>query len=180
MNTTAMSVNAGVVMELTGRRIDKVNRELQLPHIGHTWPMRLVMSVLDVWFVRRIGQLTSQLMDDAIWFKGVDKELWDANEDVRGSSQRLLQSLQRTQETLMVARKKALDLAQHEFASPALQQATSGAVAACVDLFDSIESFRWTLMELEANHSPRSEGYFASTPDALDDLFAKIDLEDVN
>ncbi|MBK7000516.1 MAG: hypothetical protein IPH35_11295 [Rhodoferax sp.] len=178
MVATAMSFSAGVVMELTDQRIDKVNKEIKVPNIGNLWPVRWVVVIFDWWFIPRMEQLTRGVTDDAIWFKGVAKELWDANEDVRQSAPLLLSKLQRSQEQILKTRKESLDLMQEELASPAFKQAVTHMLEASVDLFDSIEAFRWTLMELEANHSPRSEGWVATTPEGVEELFRRIQQEE--
>jgi hypothetical protein len=174
MNAAAMSFNSGAVMELTGQRIEKVNKEL---HASHLKPLRWAIALFDLWFVPRIDRMAMRLMDDAIWFKGVDKEVWQANDDVRESTPTLLPKLLSTQEQLLTVRKELLELSQHKLTSPGARRSLSNMLAANADLFDSIESFRWTLMELEANHSPRSEGWVATTPEGVAELFRRIQQE---
>lgn len=174
MNTAAMSYNASAVMALTGQRIEKVNKELQASHLR---PVRWAVALFDLWFVPRIDGMTMRFTDDAIWFKGVDKEVWEANDDVRESAPTLIAKLLSTQERLLIGRKELLDLAKEEYISPAVKRSLTSMLAANADLFDAIESFRWTLMDLEANHSPRSEGWVATTPEGVEELFRRIQQE---
>ena len=42
------------------------------------------------------------------------------------------------------------------------------------ELFESIEDFKWTIKELEANYGTRVRKLHADTPEALDELFQVI------
>lgn len=178
MNCAAFAASGGsTVMDLTGRRIEKVEKKLQ-PSSFAKWVSNVVVSVFENWAVRRLESSAVKWTDDAIWFKGVAAEAWDENLDVRGDVEGLTARLEKLKNLLRLARAELVELQQHVGGNHAIKAAAGHAIFGLVDLFDAIEAFKWTLMELEANYSPISEGWVAHSPEELDQLFARLALEE--
>lgn len=178
MTTAVIALSDSTVMELTGRRIKRVNTELSASHMGQSLVVRLASSMFESMHLYLLGKLASRFRDDAIWFKGAAKDAWDGNVDVRASLPRITPKLEKIKTSLLEFRKDLLDMQQRKGTTEKTKHALGRTVAAAVDLFDSVEAFRWTLLELEANYSPISQGWVANTPEELDQLFARMALEE--
>lgn len=167
---------SNTVMDLTGRRIENVEKKLQASSFTK-WIGAVVVSVFEPLAVRWLEARAVKWTDDAIWFKGVSAEAWDENLDVRGRIDGLTVRLDKLKGLLRSVRADMVELQQHPNNTPAIKAATGHAIFGLVDLFDAIEAFKWTLMELEANYSPVSEGWAANTPEGVADLFKRIQQE---
>lgn len=177
MNCAAFAASgSNAVMDLTGRRIEKVERKLQLSSFAR-WVDGIVASVFEKWAVRSLEKMAVRYTDDAIWFKGVAAEAWDDNLDVRDDINVLTARLEITKGKLLAFRNEMLKVQQLPGATHGIREACGHVIFSVVDLFDAIEAFKWTLMELEANYSPRSKGYSAETPEGVAELFKRIKQE---
>jgi len=176
MNTAAFLVPSNTVMTLTGLRMATVEKKLKPSLLERL--MDGAGSFLFALFAPQYFESNAvKFTDDAIWFKGAAAELWEGNFDVRNIVADLTGRLERQKSSLMRVRKKMLDIQQNSDASPHVKNAAGRMVASVVDLFDSLEALRWTLLELEANHSNISGDYSASTPEGISELFARIKQE---
>jgi len=162
----------GTVIDLTDRRIKTVNRQVQGANI-EGYLHRFLSSIHSGLLARMMNLLSSKFTDDAIWFRGVSQKLWDENADMRSVSQDLIPRLEKIKDSVLIIRKKALaDL--HKTTNKSLQEAQSRLVVSTAELFESIEDFKWTIKELEANYGTRVRKLHADTPEALDELFQVI------
>lgn len=173
MTSAAFAATGNTVMDLTGRRIEKVDKELQ-----PSWLTRccgfVSRFVFEALAVRSLEAMAVKFTDDAIWFKGVATESWGDNIDVRSVMRTMVPRLERLKASLLSIRKDMLKLQNNPRCSQAVKEAVGFVVGSLVDLFESIEAFKWTLLELEANHSPIHEGFAAQSPEELDRLFKRI------
>lgn len=177
MNCAAFAApGSNAVMDLTGRRIKKVERKLQLSSLTR-WVDGVLASVFEKWAVRSLEKMAVRYTDDAIWFKGVAAEAWDDNLDVRNNVNALTSRLEITKGKLLTFRNEMLKIQQFPGATRDIRDACGHVIFSVVDLFDAIEAFKWTLMELEANYSPRIKGYCAETPEGVAELFKRIKQE---
>lgn len=173
MMSAAMAAPGSTVMDLTGRRLNKVDKELRAS--SHAASMGGLFASVFTWlFARRFDSMAVKFTDDAIWFKGLSSEVWTENTDVRNGLIACLPRLEAQKKRLLELRKALLDFERQAGRVDAITRLSISAV----DLFESIEAFKWTLLELEANHSPISEGYAAHSPDELDKLFARMAMEE--
>lgn len=176
MTCAALGVTGNTVLVLTDRRIEKVDKELQ-----PSWLVRLRTLVIRFAFeapaIRALQAMAVNFTDDSIWFKGVATESWGDNIDVRSVIKTMVPRLERLKASLLSIRAQMLKLQKSPHSSLALKDASGIVINSLVDLFEAIEGFKWTLMELEANHSPIDEGYTASTPDEVAQLFKRIQQE---
>lgn len=167
-----MNTPTGTVMCLTGQRINKAQRELNSSSVANHLAM-LVQFFSQKLFATGLRRTAIQLIDNAIWFKGVSKEAWDDNLD-KTQLKILLPQLDCLQNRLRTAREAALHLSTSKTTRPALAQAVEDFSSSATELFDAIESFKWTIKELDANQSPISEGFYAETPEGVENLFRQL------
>lgn len=177
MTYAACAASGNTVMELTGRRIESVEKKLY-PSPLVRWVSGAFASVFEQIAVRYFEAMAVVNTDNAIWFRGVAAEAWGENIDVRERMGAMPARVERIKTSLMDVREKMLALEQRSDTSPAIKTAAANVAFSVVDLFDALESFKWTLLELEANHSPISEGYSASSPQELEKLFDQMALEE--
>lgn len=173
MTSAALAAPGSTVMDLTGRRIKKVDKDLQ-PSLFTRCVRHMGKFVFEALAVRSLESMAVRFTDDAIWFKGVSTESWDDNIDARGPMVAMIPRLEGLKASLLHIRKDMLALQQNVHCPQAVKQAAGHVVSSAVDLFDAIEAFKWTLWELEANHSPIHEGYTAQSPEELARLFERI------
>lgn len=176
MSAVALQAPVGTVMNLTGRRLDKVQRELNRTDCS-SWINGWMLSIFQKFIAYNLRRWSIQYTDDAIWFKGVAKEAWDNNIDSTNSLKSLLPRLERIKSDTQSVREKLLLLRNRETTTATLSIAIDDFLASSADLFESIENFRWTLLELQANHSEIREGFSACTPENIDDLFSRLKQE---
>lgn len=173
MTCATLDTSGNTVMDLTGRRIEKVDRELQ-----PSWFKRCCWFVNKLVFealaVRSLEAMAVKYTDDAIWFKGASAELWDDNQDVRDHMGVMIPRLDGLKVSLLKIQKDMLSLQSKASQFKSLQQAAVHVSSSAFDLFNAIEAFKWTLLELEANCSPIHEGYTAQSPEELARLIERI------
>lgn len=162
----------GTVIDLTDRRIRTVTRQVKGANI-EALLHRFLSSVHSGLFSKVINFMASGFTDDAIWFRGVSQKLWDENVDMRSVSKDLIPRLEKIKDSVLIIRRKALeDLP--KTTNKSLQEAQSRLIVSTAELFESIEDFKWTIKELEANYGTRVRKLHADTPEALDELFQVI------
>lgn len=176
--TAATSAYTDTLVKLTGKHIADVDARVQKTQVSNGFE-RFVWSFFDKLTAPRIERIVVTLTDQTIWFEGAFKRYWDENLDVRPHIAKLVPQLEGLKASLLNSRKSLLrvsDVTKNTSATRSYAALKAFAVASS-DLFDAIEAFRWTLMELEANYSPIDEGYTASTPDEVAQLFKRIQQE---
>ncbi len=159
----------GTVIDLTDRRIRTVNRGANLEGLLH----RFLSSVHSGLLAKMTDILSSRFTDDAIWFRGVSQKLWDENADMRSVSQDLIPKLEKIKKSVLVVRQTVLvDIKKTK--NKSLKDAQSRLIVSTAELFESIEDFKWTIKELEANYGARVRKLHADNPESLDELFQVI------
>lgn len=137
------------------------------------WLLRHSVSMLEalplIW-LRKVEQYSTHL---ALVFKGASKELWDTNLNVGVSERQLIDEIEQLQPVLRKVHADLIDI-RPLLKTPTLQGALDLAVFALVDMFDAAEELRWTLMELQANHSRLDQSWFANTPEGILGLFGQL------
>lgn len=172
MTCTAVAVENSTVVELAERRFRRVNKESKLLS---TLASIFVMPLLNFASLYVLRQLRVRLTDDAIFFKGASQEVWEANVDVLKVRASLQSRLEANKASVLKLRTDLLEVRKTANLSADLDGAISAVVAAAADLFESIENFRWTLLEMQANRSPISDGFSADSPEAVEKLFERLD-----
>lgn len=171
------------VFELVGKHINKVDKAVTEDGFVRKWLLRFLDVMADRAQIRLYNKLADGFIDDAIWFKGVDKEIWNtfvhhSHSETYRPFASLVQRIERSKNKLIESRHRLMERQSEAGTSQAVRAAISSALVAEVDLFDAIEAFRWTLIEMQADCSPKSEGYIANTPEELDALFKRMALEE--
>jgi len=170
---SAAVLEAASVMQLTGRHIEKVNKDLRVSARGG-WLARAFSQVFGALVTGILNKDALRMEDSAIWFKGAARFALEANLDPRDELAAMLLEIEKLKASMQRSRAQGMELRGHIGSSlPALDRV----LAAQADLFEAVEAFRWTLLELQANHSTISEGYAATTPDGLDALFDRMAQE---
>lgn len=166
------------VVDLTTKRLDKVNDELRKPNAVRGFAAWCIdyLEAIPVYFLSR---LSSSLTDDAIWFRGLAQEISTENLDVRPLLQmaKMHERLDKIKADLRKLREGMLDTQQKSPKQSALYESAAKVASSATDLFDAIESLRLCLVEQEANFSAIDEGYSASSPEELASLFARLKQE---
>lgn len=162
----------GTVIDLTDRRIRTVNRQVQGANI-EGYLHRFLSSVHSGLLARMMNLLSSKFTDDAIWFRGVSQKLWDENADMRTLSQDLIQRLEKIKDSVLLVRKQAL-LDLPKITNESLKEAQSRLIVSTAELFESIENFKWTIKELEANYGYVNVQMVAQSQEELDKAFEDI------
>jgi len=162
----------GTVIDLTDRRIKTVNRQVQGANI-EGYLHRFLSSIHSGLLARMMNLLSSKFTDDAIWFRGVSQKLWDENADMRSVSQDLIQRLETIKESVLLVRKQAL-LDLPKVTNQSVKEAQSQLIISTAELFESIEDFKWTIKELEANYGYADVRMVAQSQEELDKAFDDI------
>lgn len=176
--TTATLAYTDTLVRLTGKHIADVDARVNKTQGGSQFE-QFVWGFFDKFTGPRVEKMVLGLTDQTIWFEGASKRYWDENVDVRPHLATLVPQLEKLKKSLLSSRKSMLhvsDVTKDTNATRSIAALKAFAVASS-DFFDAVEAFRWTLMELEANYSPINEGYTATTPEEVAQLFKRIQQE---
>jgi len=159
------------VMALAGQHIEKVGRDLRSP----SFLVRFVASPVRLLLLWWLKKQSDKCTENAIFFKGVSRRFLEMDADADGVLATWLPKIDELKTLVLTLREGSLGLHQKVGGDNSeLAVACANLLAAQSDLFEALEDFRWTLLELEANHSRRTEGYTATTPDAVDAMFERM------
>ena len=182
MTYVAVSATHGSISELIGRHIQRADQAIARPtafrrFLAHWFSAMAVRAQ-----VRLYNELTDAMSDDAIWFKGVELELWRINAESAGADtpfplSSLTQKIDGLKSKLIESRCRLMEQQRQASRYPVLAQAIADAIVAEVDFFDALEAVKWALIELQASASPLADGYTATTPQGVEALFKRIQHE---
>lgn len=134
------------------------------------------------WFegfaVVAVDKMGTTFKSQAIWFRGASEDLLRVDSGLE--SEALVEMLKTQQQAIekvkvdvLEVRKSLLDF-QKMSTGKRLKASLSRSVANSSDLFDALESYRWTLLELEANRAEIRQGYLATSAADLDAMFDRL------
>lgn len=174
-----VSLLAGSDMELAMRRFRSVDREIRLGGWLRLWVAHVQLPIIQWGFARSIARNAANMNDAAIWFTGLSKSLMNENADVRPYVDAVVEQIDRVKKNINDNRRAQRQFRErhHRLINNGLLLAMDFDNSASARLFEAFDEFKWTLLELQANHSPRDEGYAASTPEDLAALFERIKSE---
>lgn len=163
------------VMDLTDRRINHVQRHVKWSKL-ETFASGFVATILSHFVESMLKRMAASFSDDTIWFRGAAQSLWRENVDISDHSAVLISRLDSLKGKLQLLREKLLTDGPGNLNHGRVRAAKTLLVASISDLFESVEEFKWTIKELEANHSTRNPGMKATSPEELAELFKKLTL----
>ncbi len=160
----------GTVVDLTDRKIKSVNLQV---HGANGVLHRFLSSVLGGFISKLTSRASSRFIDDAIWFRGISQKLWDENIDMRSISSELLPRLEKLKTSVLFVREHAL-LARAQTTSESLKRSQTQLIESTAELFEAIEEYKWTIIELEANYGYVNVPMAAKSKEELDKAFDAI------
>ena len=182
MTYVAVSATHGSITELIGRHIQRADQAITMPtafsrFLAH-WSSAMAVRAQ----VLLYNELADAMSDDAIWFKGVELELWRINAESAGADtpfplSALTQKIDGLKSKLIESRCRLMAQQRQTSKYPALAPAIANVIVAEVDFFDALEAVKWALIELQASASPLADGYTATTPQGVEALFKRIQHE---
>lgn len=164
----SFAIAHNTVIDLTDRKIRTVNHQVQSAKVYGFFSSMLVGI-----FAYLLKRLASKFTDDAIWFRGVSQKFWDENVDVRDLSAEMIPKLEKIKSSVLSLREHVSSDAL-KTSNPAFRDASSRLIQSAADLFESVEEFKWTLKELEANYSVPNRKFKADTPERVTELLKEI------
>ena len=180
MSAVAFHESFDTTTELVRARVERGDRELA-SHRKLASPSTFLGRVTSRLFfhfenlvIGHLERRSIEFKDGAIWFKGVAREMTEEGFDPTKTNPVLLAKLDRFKGHLLEARIELLKLREAKAASLAVRQAAIRAANGLTELFDAVEGLRWCLLELEADHAKRNEGWTAGSPEAVAELFKRI------
>ena len=161
------------VMDLTDRRINHVQRHVKWSKI-EALASGFIASILSRFVESMLKRMAASFSDDTIWFRGAAQSLWRENFDIAEHSEVLINRLDSLKGKLQRLRERLLDEGTGNLDYGRVRIAKTQLIASISDLFESVEEFKWTIKELEANHSSCDHSMTASSPEELANLFKKL------
>lgn len=177
MSVGSLALADSTVIALAGKRMNRVDHEITLSQLGEGLVGRMVAAVSTSLATRLMNRMANRFADDAIWFKGAAEDVWGDNIDVRSTSHLIYPRLEKSMREQRSLRQMLLELQKQRGTHPQLKRAVENLLSQLTELFDAMEALRWTLLELEANHSKIATGYSATSPEEFDQLFARLERE---
>jgi hypothetical protein len=160
-------------LDFAHRQIDTTTRHAKVANflLGHIKLWALTILAITI---LRAG--ASKFHRDAIMLKGISAAVVErrslcARGDDSSDCGIAVKSLERLGKSVLELNRIALGVASN---SARVRASARSFAAASSELYDTISNLRWEFLELEATMSPIAEGYFASSPEELEKVFARI------
>lgn len=178
MLSNTATVQENMVLDLAGRRLVKADRGVT--HAARCekqagWLPNFLLNHFGSWIFNRLAR---RCTDDAIWFRGVTQEIAarcdDGAFDLEQFSTQIEPHLNNLKSNLRGIRNDLLRYQLDTSANAKLYRVRATLLVSLTDLFEAVENFRWSLMELEASRAERLSGYTADSPDALDAMLKEL------
>ncbi|APW37131.1 hypothetical protein RD110_07925 [Rhodoferax koreense] len=168
--------------DLATERMGRIESELHNSSLIGPFVRRLSFAWFDHFNARVVDKMTKSMRDDTIWFRGAADELRNSSNDAAGiesypSLDDMFKHIEGMKHGMLRRHGDFLNLAAIAKRHGKISAAATNAAAAACDLFDAMESFRWALMDIEANHAHISEGYSATNAAELEAVFDRIASE---
>lgn len=176
MNTAAMAIQHGYVMDVADHKVKAIKGQFQRFRVEKIWS-RLTSGIISAVAVRALTRASMRFEEDALFFKGIDKEMQEHTPDVSEWADKILPRLETIKIALLDGRKSMMLMFASSGVDPAVLTAKERVIFSMADLFESIEQFKWTVKELQADVSPVTEGFAANTPEELNSLFDRMSQE---
>lgn len=170
-------VRENMVWDLTDQRLERVGRSVSRTALYEKKASSLPNFLLNRFSAWMLARMARRFTDDAIWLRGIAQELRDredahVNCDLDRYEAELGPKLLEHKNDLRNIREGLLSL---QFDDDKAQSARNALLAALADLFESVESLRWSILESLADNAPRVPGMQANSAEALDELFKKLE-----
>lgn len=168
------------VSGLANRRMSGLGHRLRIAAVVTPFLTR-VSGLFEGTAAHFTDKAADRIKSQAIWFRGLSEELLrlDHEIDPDGLTEQLENQraeIDKVKASVLEMRKALLDLQGMRLGAK-LKQSVGRALTYSTDLFDAIESYRWTLLELEANHAKIREGYSATNAADLGAILDRIAAE---
>ncbi len=164
------------MLELADRHFEHVSRERRSAGIWQTVVAVFRSAAAQARMAISLTEDASIFRDDAIWFAGATKGLYNGEAIANGATERAIQRTDHVKGLINDRRTRLMafrnELGQHIV--PQLRKAIDSYLSACAELFEALEEFKWGLLEFEASQSRISTGYFAQTPEELVAVFERL------
>ena len=170
----------GDVSGLASQRMQGLGVKLRATsRVAHI--LRGVLGWFEGIVVVSLNNVNRSFVSQSVWFRGAAQEVLrvDQGEDdprLPAMIGKQYERIDGLKENLRKMRREFETLQAAE-SSPRLQSALDRAMGTSADLYDALESYRWALMEVEANRASVETGFAATSASELDAVFDRIASE---
>ncbi len=171
VRNSVMVMQHGYVMDVADNKVKTMNSQIQWFRVEKIWS-RFTSSLTSALTVNTLNRISMRFEEDIIFFKGIEQEIQDQDLDVTEWADNIIPRLDSLKNSLLKSRLGMMSL--FENGDKNIQKAKERVVVSMADLFESMEKFKWTIKELQADRSVIDQGYQANTLEELDKLFDRI------
>lgn len=171
VRSSVMVMQHGYVMDVADNKVKTINSQIQWFRVEKIWS-RFTSSLTLALTVNILNRISMRFEEDIIFFKGIEQEIQDQDIDVTEWADNIIPRLDSLKNSLLKSRLEMMSL--FESGDINIKKAKERVVVSMADLFESMEKFKWTIKELQADRSVIDQGYQASTHQELDRLFDRI------